>query len=549
MAKQICYDDAAREKIRDGVRKLARAVKVTLGPRGRNVIIEKSFGSPLVTKDGVTVAKEIELEGKYENLGAQLVKEVASKTSDVAGDGTTTATVLAEAIFEEGIKNVTAGANPVSIKRGIEKAVAKVVEAIKKTKIDVKGKKEIAQVGSIAANNDEEIGGILADAMERVGKDGVITVEEGKSLKTEVKWVEGMQFDKGYLSPHFVTNPDKMECVLENPWILVHEKKISSIKDMLPLLEKIAQSGKPLLLIAEEVEGEALATLVVNKLRGVFKCCAVKAPGFGDRRKAMLEDIAVMTAGKAIFEDLGINLESVTTSELGTAKKVVVGKDDCTIIEGAGKSKDVQGRPEQIRNEISKTTSDYDKEKLQERLAKLAGGVAQIMVGAATEAEMKEKKARVEDALHATRAAVAEGIVAGGGVALVRAASTLEGLKLDGDERIGADIVRRALESPMRQIAINAGVDGSIVVQTVRTSKEPNFGYNAATNVYEDMVKAGVVDPAKVVCSALQNAASVATLLLTTEALVSTVPEKKKAPAGGGHDHDHGMGGMGDMDF
>jgi chaperonin GroEL len=548
--KRIAYDQEARERMRDGVRKLARAVKVTLGPRGRNVIIEKSFGSPLVTKDGVTVAKEIELEGKYENLGAQLVKEVASKTSDVAGDGTTTATVLAEAIFEEGIKNVTAGANPVSIKRGIEKAVAKVVEAIKKSKIDVKGKKEIAQVGSIAANNDEEVGKILADAMERVGKDGVNTVEEGKSLLTEVKWVEGMQFDKGYLSPHFVTDQDKMECVLENPWILVHEKKITAIKDMLPLLEKIAQSGRPLLLIAEEIEGEALATLVVNKLRGVFKCCAVKAPGFGDRRKAMLEDIAIMTGGKAIFEDLGINLESVTTGELGSAKKIVIGKDDTTIIEGSGKTKDVQGRMDQIKAEIAKTTSDYDKEKLQERLAKLAGGVAQIMVGAATEAEMKEKKARVEDALHATRAAVAEGIVAGGGVALVRAAAVLDSLKLDSDERIGADIVRRALESPMRQIAVNAGVDGSIVVQTVRTSKDPNFGYNAATDTYEDLVKAGVLDPAKVVCSALQNAASVATLLLTTEALISTVPEKKKAGGGGGHDHDHGgMGGMGDMDF
>src|SRR5262245_17154541 len=550
--KRIAYDQEARERMRDGVRKLARAVKVTLGPLGRNVIIEKAFGSPLVTKDGVTVAKEIELEGKYENLGAQLVKEVASKTSDVAGDGTTTATVLAEAIFEEGIKNVTAGANPVSIKRGIEKAVAKVVEAIKKSKIDVKGKKEIAQVGSIAANNDDEVGKILADAMERVGKDGVITVEEGKSLATEVKWVEGMQFDKGYLSPHFVTDQDKMECVLENPWILVHEKKITAIKDMLPLLEKIAQSGRPLLLIAEEIEGEALATLVVNKLRGVFKCCAVKAPGFGDRRKAMLEDIGIMTGGKAIFEDLGINLESVTTAELGSAKKIVIGKDETTIIEGSGKPKDVQGRMEQIRAEIAKTTSDYDREKLQERLAKLAGGVAQIMVGAATEAEMKEKKARVEDALHATRAAVAEGIVAGGGVALVRAATSLDSLKLDSDERIGADIVRRALESPMRQIAANAGVDGSIVVQTVRSSKEPTYGYNAATDTYEDMIKAGVLDPAKVVCSALQNAASVATLLLTTEALVSTVPEKKKA-AGGGHDHDHGgmggMGGMGDMDF
>jgi chaperonin GroEL len=547
--KKIAYDQEARERMRDGVRQLARAVKVTLGPRGRNVIIEKSFGSPTVTKDGVTVAKEIELAGKYENLGAQLVKEVASKTSDVAGDGTTTATVLAEAIFEEGIKNVTAGANPVAIKRGIEKAVAKVVEAIKKVKIDVKGKKEIAQVGAIAANNDEEIGNILADAMERVGKDGVITVEEGKSLVTEVKWVEGMQFDKGYLSPHFVTNQEKMEAVLENPYILIHEKKISTIKDMLPLLEKIAQSGRPLLIVAEDVEGEALATLVVNKLRGVFKCCAVKAPGFGDRRKAMLEDIAIVTGGKAIFEDLGINLESVTTAELGSAKKVVVGKDDCTIIEGAGKPKDAQARMEQIRAEISRTTSDYDREKLQERLAKIAGGVAQIMVGAATEAEMKEKKARVEDALHATRAAVAEGIVAGGGVALVRAAKALDDLKLTGDERIGADIVRRALEAPMRQIAANAGVDGSIVIQTVRANKSETFGYNAATDVYEDMVKAGVVDPAKVTCAALQNAASVATLLLTTEALISSVPEKKPA-GGGGHDHDHGgMGGMGGMDF
>ncbi len=551
--KKIAYDQEARERMRDGVRKLARAVKVTLGPRGRNVIIEKSFGSPTVTKDGVTVAKEIELEGRYENLGAQLVKEVASKTSDVAGDGTTTATVLAEAIFEEGLRNVTAGANPIAMKRGIEKAVAKVVESIRASRIVVKGKKEIAQVGSIAANNDEEIGNILADAMERVGKDGVITVEEGKSLKTEVKWVEGMQFDKGYLSPHFVTNQDRMECVLENPFILVHEKKITSIKDMLPLLEKIAQSGRPLLVIAEEIEGEALATLVVNKLRGVFKCAAVKAPGFGDRRKAMLEDIAVMTGGKAIFEDLGINLESVTTAELGSAKKVVIGKEDTTVIEGAGKPKDVQGRMEQIRAEIAKTTSDYDREKLQERLAKLAGGVAQILVGGATESEVKEKKARVEDALHATRAAVAEGIVPGGGVALVRASAALADLKLTGDERIGADIVRRALEAPMRQIAQNAGVDGSIVVQNVRAGKEPTYGYNAATDTYEDMVKAGVVDPAKVTCAALQNAASVSTLLLTTEALISTVPEKKKDAGGHGHDHDHGgmggMGGMGDMGF
>ena len=544
--KKIAYDQEARERMRDGVRQLARAVKVTLGPRGRNVIIEKSFGSPTVTKDGVSVAKEIELEGKYENLGAQLVKEVASKTSDVAGDGTTTATVLAEAIFEEGIKNVTAGANPVALKRGIEKAVEAVCEKVQKIKIDVKGKKEIAQVGSIAANNDEEIGGILSDAMERVGKDGVITVEEGKSLETEVVWVEGMQFDKGYLSPHFATNQEKMEAELENPFILVHEKKISSIKDMLPLLEKIAQSGRPLLIIAEDIEGEALATLVVNKLRGVFKCCAVKAPGFGDRRKAMMEDIAVVTGGKAIFEDLGINLEGLGTADLGSAKKVIVGKDECTIVEGAGKAKDTKARMEQIRAEIARTTSDYDREKLQERLAKISGGVAQIMVGAATEAEMKEKKARVEDALHATRAAVEEGIVAGGGTALVRAAKVLDALKLDGDERIGADIVRRALEAPMRQISANAGVDGSIVIQTVRSNKSDTYGYNARTGAYEDMIKAGVVDPAKVTSAALQNAASVATLLLTTEALISSVPEKK--PAGGGHDHDHGdRGGMGGM--
>jgi chaperonin GroEL len=544
--KKIAYDQEARERIRDGVRKLARAVKVTLGPRGRNVIIEKSFGSPTVTKDGVTVAKEIELEGKYENLGAQLVKEVASKTSDVAGDGTTTATVLAEAIFEEGIKNVTAGANPVSIKRGIEKAVAAVVAELRKRSTKVSGKKEIAQVGCIAANNDEEIGNILADAMERVGTDGVITVEEGKSLTTEVKWVEGMQFDKGYLSPHFVTNADKMECVLENPWILVHEKKITAIKDMLPLLEKIAQSSRPLLVIAEEIEGEALATLVVNKMRGVLKCAAVKAPGFGDRRKAMLEDIATLTGAKAIFEDLGVSLESIGTQDLGSCKKVVITKDDTTIIEGAGKKAEVQGRIAQIKAEIDKTTSDYDREKLQERLAKLSGGVAQIMVGAATESEMKERKARVEDALHATRAAAAEGILPGGGVPLLRTQNVLDALKLSGDERIGADIVRRSLESPIRQIARNAGTDGSIVVQKVKDSKEYGFGYNAATDVYEDLVKTGVIDPTKVVCSALQNAASVATLLLTTEALVSVVPDKKagkKAPGGGDMDE------MGDMDF
>ncbi|MDA0374101.1 MAG: chaperonin GroEL [Planctomycetota bacterium] len=539
--KKIAYDQEARERMRDGVRQLARAVKVTLGPRGRNVIIEKSFGSPTVTKDGVTVAKEVELEGKYENMGAQLVKEVASKTSDVAGDGTTTATVLAEAIFEEGLKNVTAGANPVAIKRGIEAAVAKVTEHLQKQATKVKGKTEIAQVGCIASNNDPEIGNMIADAMERVGQDGVITVEEGKSLATEVDWVEGMQFDKGYLSPHFVTAPERMETVLEDPFILVHEKKISSIKDMLPMLEKIAQSGRPLLIIAEDVEGEALATLVVNKLRGIFKCCAVKAPGFGDRRKAMLEDIAVLTGAKAIFEDLGVTLESVTTAELGTAKKVVVTKDDTTIIEGAGKKSDVQGRIGAIRAEMDRTTSDYDREKLQERLAKLSGGVAQILVGAATEAEMKEKKARVEDALHATRAAVESGILPGGGVALLRAQTAIEKMELKADERIGADIVRRALEAPIRQIAANAGVDGSIVVQNLRAQKSVTHGYNAASDTYEDMIKAGVIDPAKVTCTALQNAASVSTLLLTTEALVSVVPEKKKG-GGGGHDMD-------DMDY
>ncbi len=541
--KKIAYDQEARERMRDGVRQLARAVKVTLGPRGRNVIIEKSFGSPTVTKDGVTVAKEIELEGKYENMGAQLVKEVASKTSDVAGDGTTTATVLAEAIFEEGLKNVTAGANPVALKRGIEKAVDAIVKALAKQAIKISNKKtEIAQVGCIAANNDEEIGRMIADAMERVGQDGVITVEEGKTLATEVDWVEGMQFDKGYLSPHFVTSPERMECVLEDPWILVHEKKISSIKDMLPLLEKIAQSGRPLLIVAEDVEGEALATLVVNKLRGVFKCCAVKAPGFGDRRKAMLEDISVLTGAKAIFEDLGVTLESVTTADLGTAKKVVVTKDDTTIIEGAGKKNEVQGRIAAIKAEIEKTTSDYDREKLQERLAKLSGGVAQILVGAATEAEMKEKKARVEDALHATRAAVESGILPGGGVALLRSQTVIQKLDVTGDERIGADIVRRAVEAPIRQIAINAGVDGSIVVQNLRDSKNASWGYNAATNGYEDMIKAGVIDPAKVTCTALQNAASVATLLLTTEALISVAPEKKKGKGGG-------MPDMDDMDY
>ena len=529
--KKIAYDQEARERMRDGVRQLARAVKVTLGPRGRNVIIEKSFGSPTVTKDGVTVAKEIELEGKYENMGAQLVKEVASKTSDVAGDGTTTATVLAEAIFEEGLKNVTAGANPIAIKRGIEKAVSEVSKLLQSRATKVKGKTEIAQVGCIAANNDKEIGDMIADAMERVGLDGVITVEEGKSLATEVDWVEGMQFDKGYLSPHFVTDIEKMAVELEDAYVLVHEKKISSIKDMLPLLEQVARAGKPLLLIAEDVEGEALATLVVNKLRGVFKCAAVKAPGFGDRRKAMLEDIAVLTGAKAIFEDLGETLESVTTAELGTAKKVVITKDDTTIIEGAGKKAAVQGRIATIRAEMDNTSSDYDREKLQERLAKLSGGVAQLLVGAATEAEMKEKKARVEDALHATRAAVESGILPGGGVALLRAADALEAMKIEGEERIGTEIVRRALEAPIRQIAANAGTDGSIVVQGIRTNKSLAYGFNAATGNYEDMIKAGIIDPAKVTTTALQNAASVATLLLTTEALISVAPEKKKGGA------------------
>ena len=529
--KKIAYDQEAREGMRDGIRQLARAVKVTLGPRGRNVIIEKSFGSPTVTKDGVTVAKEIELEGKYENMGAQLVKEVASKTSDVAGDGTTTATVLAEAIFEEGLKNVTAGANPVGIRRGIDKAVAAIVTDLRKHSKPVKGKKEISQIGCVASNNDEEIGKILAHAMDRVGQDGVITVEEGKSLDTEVEWVEGMQFDKGYLSPHFVTDTDKMETVLENPWILVHEKKIGSIKDMLPMLEKIAQSSRPLLIVAEDIEGEALATLVVNKLRGVFKCAAIKAPGFGDRRKAMMEDLAIMTGGKAIFEDLGIKLDSVTTADLGTAKKVFITKDNTTIIEGAGKSKDIQGRIGQIRAEIERTSSDYDIEKLQERLAKLAGGVAQIMVGAATEAEMKEKKARVEDALHATRAATEEGILPGGGTAYMKSRNMLKNLKVTSDEQVGVDIVYRALEAPIRQIATNAGVDGSIVSQNVTESKDYNHGFNAASQNYEDLMKTGVIDPTKVTCAALHNAASVASLLLNTDALVSVAPDKKK---GGG---------------
>jgi chaperonin GroEL len=544
-AKQIVYSQDARERIRAGVRQLARAVKVTLGPRGRNVVIQKSFGSPTVTKDGVTVAKEIELKDAYENIGAQMVKEVASKTSDVAGDGTTTATVLAEAVFEEGLKNVAAGASPIGVKNGIAKAVDAVVERLNAMKVAVKGTKEIAQVGTIAANNDPEIGKQIAEAMDKVGKDGVITVEEGKGLETTVEWVEGMQFDKGFLSPHFVTSAEDQECELDRPYVLVHEKKLSSVKEILPLLEKIAKSQRSLLVIAEEVEGEALATLVVNKLRGVFQCCAVKAPGFGDRRKAMLQDIAAVTGATAVMEDLGIDLEGLDVKDLGTAKKVIVGKDETTIIDGGGKKEDVQARIAQIKKEIEGTTSDYDKEKLQERLAKLAGGVAQINVGAATEAEMKEKKARVEDALHATRAAVEEGILPGGGVALVRAAAALDALKASGDERIGIGIVRRALEAPIKQIAQNAGVDGSIVLQKVRDSKDVAFGYNAATDTYEDLVKSGVIDPTKVVRTALQNAASIATLLLTTEAVISEIPEPKKASAGAGAGG--GMGGMGGM--
>ncbi len=539
MAKQICYDAAAREKIRDGVRKLARAVKVTLGPRGRNVIIEKSFGSPTVTKDGVTVSKEIDLEDAYENMGAQLVKQVAQRTNDQAGDGTTTATVLAEAIFEEGLKNVTAGANPVALKRGMDKAVEAAIDSLKKLSTPVKGHNEIAQVGTVASNGDGEIGEMIAKAMDKVGKDGVITVEEGKSLTTEVEWVEGMQFDKGWLSPHFITNPTTMETVLEKPYILVHEKKITSVKEFLPLLEQVVQSGRPLLIIAEEVEGEALATLVVNKLRGAFPCVAVKAPGFGDRRKAMLEDIAILTGATAIMESTGQSLESITLKDLGTAKKVVIGKDDTTIIEGVGSKDAIKGRIAQIRAEIDVTKSDYDKEKLQERLAKLSGGVAQINVGAATESEMKEKKQRVEDALHATRAAVEEGIVPGGGVALINTIEALEGLKFEGDERVGAMIIRRAVEAPMRQIATNAGLDGAVVVQNVRAGKGKGFGFNAATESYEDLVKSGVIDPTKVVRTALQNAASVAILLLTTDALVSDLPEKEKEGAGAGHGHAH----------
>ena len=532
-AKKIAYDTEARDLIRAGVNKLARAVKVTLGPRGRNVVLQRSFGSPTVTKDGVTVAKEIELEDAYENMGAQMVKEVASKTSDIAGDGTTTATVLAEAIFEQGLKVVTAGANPLHLKRGSEKAVEAIITRLGKMSTPVKSRTDIEQVATIAANNDPEIGQRIADAMERVGKDGVITVEEGKSLATEIEWVEGMQFDKGYLSPHFVTNLEKMECELENPFILCHEKKITSIKDILPLLEKVAKAGRPLLLIAEDIEGEALATLVVNKLRGVFNACAVKAPGFGDRRKAMLQDIATLTGGTAVMEDLGINIETADASILGQCKRVVITKDNATIIEGAGKKGDIQGRIAQIRAEIDRSTSDYDTEKLQERLAKLSGGVAQINVGAATEVEMKEKKARVEDALHATRAAVEEGILPGGGTALIKAVAALDSLKLKGDEALGVDIIRKAVHLPCRHIAENAGFDASIIVNQVADAKG-NMGFDAAEGKMVDIVKAGIIDPAKVTRSALQNAASVASLLLTTDALVAEIPEKKPAMAPGG---------------
>jgi chaperonin GroEL len=538
-AKQLLFEESARAKILRGVEILSRAVKVTLGPKGRNVVIDKKFGSPTVTKDGVTVAKEVELPDPYENMGAQMVKEVASRTSDNAGDGTTTATVLAESIYREGLKNVAAGSNPIFLKRGIDKAVEAAVAQLAKVSKKVNDREEIRQVATVSANWDTEIGDIIADAMDKVGKDGTITVEEAKTIQTTLEVVEGMQFDKGYLSPYFTTNAEAMEAVLEDAYVLIHEKKISSLQDMLPLLQSVAKTGKPLLLIAEDVEGEALAALVVNKIRGTLNVCAVKAPGFGDRRKAMLEDIAVLTGGKCLTEDLGIKLENVQVADLGRAKRIVVDKENTTIVEGAGKGSDIQGRVKQIRRQIDETTSDYDREKLQERLAKLAGGVAVINVGAATEAEMKEKKARVEDALHATRAAVEEGIVPGGGVALLRTAKVIDELQLEGDEKIGSQIVRRAVESPLKQLCANAGVDGGVAVQTVMNSRGAN-GYNVATGVYEDLVKAGVVDPTKVTRTALQNAASIAGLLLTTECMITEIPEEKKAPAapGGG-----GMGG------
>jgi chaperonin GroEL len=540
-AKELMFNTDARAKLKRGVDALADAVKVTLGPKGRNVVIDKKFGSPTVTKDGVTVAKEIELADAIENMGAQMVKEVATKTSDLAGDGTTTATVLAQAIFREGLKNVTAGANPMELKRGIDHAVEAIIEELRRISTPSAGKKEIAQVGTISANNDAEIGKLIADAMEKVGKDGVITVEEAKGLETTLETVDGMQFDRGYLSPYFVTDPEKMEAVLEDAYLLIHDKKISAMKELLPVLEKIAQTGKPLLIIAEDVEGEALATLVVNKLRGTLKVCAVKAPGFGDRRKEMLTDLAKLTGGKVISEEIGFKLENAAIADLGRAKRIVIDKDNSTIVDGKGKADDIQGRISEIKVAIDKSTSDYDREKLQERLAKLSGGVAVIHVGAATETEMKEKKARVEDALHATRAAVEEGIVPGGGVALLRAQHVLDRVKGSEDEKIGVEIVRRALEEPIRMIAQNAGAEGSIIVAKVRESKDKTFGYNAATDTYEDLVKAGVIDPTKVTRTALQNAASIAGLLLTTECVVVERKEDKPAPAppGGG-----GMGGM-----
>jgi chaperonin GroEL len=542
-AKQIVYSENSRQAILRGVNQLADAVKVTLGPKGRNVVLEKKFGGPTITKDGVTVAKEVELKDPLENMGAQMVREVASKTSDIAGDGTTTATVLAQSIYREGVKAVAAGANPMALKRGIERAVEAIVEEVKKFSKPVSGDM-IAQVGTISANGDETIGNTIAEAMKKVGKDGVITVEESKTMQTVLDTVEGMQFDRGYLSPYFISDPERMECVLEDPYILIHEKKISNMKDLLPVLEQIARSGKPLLVIAEEVEGEALATLVVNKLRGTLNACAVKAPGFGDRRKAMLEDIAVLTGGTAIFEETGIKLEGVQIKDLGKAKRITVDKDNTTIIDGAGKQKEIEGRIKQLRAQIDETTSDYDREKLQERLAKLAGGVAVIKVGAATETEMKEKKARVEDALHATRAAVEEGIVPGGGVALLRAAAALGKIDVEGDEKIGVDIVRKACDEPVRQISGNGGWEGAIIIEKIRARKEVNFGFNAATGEYEDLVKAGVIDPTKVTRSALQNAASISALMLTTEAMICEIPEKKSAPMPGGE-----HGGPGGMDY
>ena len=544
-AKDLVFDTEARAKLKAGVDKLSQAVKVTLGPKGRNVVLDRKFGSPTVTKDGVSVAKEIELEDPVENMGAQMVKEVATKTSDLAGDGTTTATVLAQAIFSEGLKNVTAGADPMAIKRGIDRAVVRVVEELKGFSMETKGKKEIAQVGAISANNDPEIGDLIADAMEKVGKDGVITIEEAKGLETTLETVEGMQFDRGYLSPYFVTDPERMEAVLDDPMILIHDKKISNMKDLLPVLEKVAQMGRPLLIISEDVEGEALATLVVNKLRGTLKVCAVKAPGFGDRRKAMLQDIAVLTGGQVISEEVGFKLENAVLSDLGEAKRIVVDKDNTTVVDGDGDADKIKGRIDEIRAAIDKSSSDYDREKLQERLAKLSGGVAVINVGAATESAMKEKKARVEDALHATRAAVEEGIVPGGGVALLRAQTSLADFTVERlDEQVGVDILRRALEAPIRQIATNAGVEGSIVVARIREAADPRFGFNASTEVYEDLVEAGVIDPTKVVRTALQNASSIAGLLLTTECVIVEHPEPESAGGGGGGG---GMGGMGGM--